>query len=127
MRHSIEHDPEKRCFFVTLEGETAAEGILAAVEDLVNHPRWRPGYHALFDNRKLCGAGVPNDGVEKISYRFISLKERLGNGRCALVMGTEIDFGLGRAWEMITEDEVDMSIQIFREIGNALAWIEAAP
>ena len=39
-------------------------------------------------------------------------------------MNREVDFGIARAWENITQDDVDIKIYVFREMEEAIAWLE---
>lgn len=125
MRYSLELDVARRCFTVITQGEGNAEGLMASMEAVAHHPQWRVGYSVLVDHRKLCLAELSNSGIENISHGFIELRKAFGDGRCAIVLAKDVDFGLARAWEMITADEVAMAIHIFRDIDKARCWIEA--
>jgi hypothetical protein len=39
-------------------------------------------------------------------------------------MKREIDFGIARAWEIVTDSDVDISINVFRQIDKAIDWLE---
>lgn len=123
MRHRIAYDEERALFIVTTEGAGQPAGIIAFLDAILAHPRWRPGLSILLDHRKLSIEGIQSPGIEEVSRYFVAIGPRLGNGRIALVMNKDVDFGIARAWEMITEDEVAISIRVFRNIDQARGWV----
>ena len=39
-------------------------------------------------------------------------------------MNRDIDFGIARAWELVTATEVDMQIRVFKRIDDAKRWLQ---
>ena len=109
---------------VTTHGEASVQGILAFLDDIVSHPAWKPGRQILLDHRDLDLKKIPQDGISKVSQYFVKLKPKLGAGKIALVMNRDIDYGIARAWELMTADDVDISIFVFRSIKDAVRWLE---
>ena len=52
-----------------------------------------------------------------------SMGESMGSGNCALVMSKELDYGLARMWQMMTEEHVEMEIDVFMSIDEAKDWV----
>ena len=123
MKHIITVDPDHEKFTVTTEGEGSADGIIAFLKDIVGHPQWQPGNDILLDHRNLRLEKIKMDGIEKVSFFFKTIGGKLGNGRLALVMHRDIDFGIARTWEILTADDVDIEIEVFRSIDAAQAWL----
>ncbi len=111
------------CFIVTTEGQGDVTGIVAFLDDLIADPQWRPGLHILLDHRRLDIATITTEGIEQVSHYFRKIGPRLGGGSIALVMHKDIDFGIARAWELVTEAHVDMRIGVFRSLEEARRWL----
>lgn len=123
MRHSLQVDQSNGLFLITTEGDATVEGIIAFLDDIVAHPLWRSGMSILLDHRNLSISNISAKGVEQVSDYFAGLNQSLGNGKIALVMTRDVDFGMARAWEIMTSDRTNMRINILRSMENAQAWI----
>jgi hypothetical protein len=38
-------------------------------------------------------------------------------------MNREVDYGVARAWEIVTEGDVDAEIHVFRQLDQAVNWL----
>lgn len=124
MQYKLDVDAPRERFRIVTEGEGTAEGIIDFLNAIVAHPRWKPGWSILLDHRKLSIKSIQVDGIEWVSGHFAGISDRLGTGKCALVMNREIDFGIARAWENVTADRTQMQISVFRTIDEAEAWLD---
>lgn len=122
MIHTLEVD-KNGCFFIQTEGDGDVEGIIAFLKDIISHPQWKPGNNILLDHRALSINAISVSGINEVSAYFKSIADKLGNGKIALVMSREVDFGIARAWENITTDDVDIKIYVFRELEKAISWL----
>ena len=122
MKHSLKID-ENGFFTVKTEGDGDVEGIIVFLKDIISHPQWKPGSKILLDHRVLSIDAITASGIEEVSAFFKTIASELGNGRIALVMNRDIDFGIARAWENITEYDVDIEINVFRELEKAINWL----
>lgn len=111
-------------FTVTTQGRGSVEGIVAFLDDIVAHAQWRPGLNVLLDHRRLDIDAITVEDIDRISAHFQKIGPQLGDGRIALVMGRDIDFGIARAWELVTRKYVDMAIGVFRSIEEARTWLD---
>ena len=123
MKHHLEVSEDGSLFTVKTEGEGDVEGIIAFLKDITSHPRWKPGNFILLDHRALKIDKITAIGIEDVSGYFKSISPELGEGKIALVMNREIDFGIARAWENVTDYDVDIKIHVFREIEKAISWL----
>ena len=123
MQHTIKADSTHNQFTVTTEGEGTVEGIIAFLKDIIAHSQCKPGVRILLDHRKLRVDKIKMSGVERVSSFFKAIGSKLGAGKLALVMQRDIDFGIARAWEILTADDVDIQIEVFRSIDEARAWL----
>jgi|GEM_PF-1074191 len=124
MKHTLEVSEDGLLFTIVTEGAGDVLGIIAFLKDIISHPHWRPGKHILLDHRALNIDGISASGIEDVSFYFISIADKLGNGKIALVMNRDIDFGIARAWESITNLDVDIEIHVYRKMNDAMNWLK---
>jgi hypothetical protein len=124
MKHSLNINEDESLFTIITEGEGDVKGIIAFLKDIISHPKWKPGKFILLDHRALRIDKVTVSGIDEVSIFFKSIANELGNGKIALVMKRDIDFGIARAWEIVTDSHVDISINVFRDIDKAIDWLE---
>ena len=124
MKHTLKVSENGLFFTISTEGDGDVEGIIAFLKDIISHPQWRPGNHILLDHRALKIDAITESGIENVSAYFKSITDKLGNGKVALVMTRDIDFGIARAWENITAYDVDTKVYVFRELEKAISWLK---
>ncbi len=123
MKHSLKVSEDGLVFTVTTEGNGDVEGIIIFLNDIISHSQWRPGLKILLDHRELKLDSMKVSGIEEVSKYFRSIAEKLGHAKVALVMKRDIDFGIVRAWEGVTEHGLDTKIYVFREMEKAINWL----
>ena len=123
MKHTLSINEDGLLFTVKTEGDGDVMGIIAFLDDIIAHPRWKPGRSILLDHRDLKIDQITTSGIKKVSDYFKSIGNELGTGKIALVMKREIDFGIARAWEILTDSDVDIRIHVFRRIEEAVDWL----
>lgn len=123
MQHILKIDPDLDLFIVETEGDGTVQGIIAFLDDIISHPSWRPGRFVLLDHRRLTLDKISHQGVEQVSDYFASISDDLGNGKIALVMNRDVDFGITRAWENMTMDRTSMRTHVCRSLEQARAWL----
>lgn len=124
MNHTLEVTEDGDKFTIRTKGDGDVKGIIAFLKDIISHPEWEPGKKILLDHRDLKLDKITVSGIEEVAVFFKSITSELGNGKIALVMTREIDFGIARAWEMVTEFDVGISIHVFRQIDKATDWLK---
>lgn len=110
-------------FTVIAEGMADVQGVISFINGIVDHPEWKPGNKIFIDCRKMMTNELSQSELQFISDHFLSVEKRLGNGKLALLMNREIDFGKARAWENITEDSVKIKTNVFLNVENAKSWL----
>ena len=123
MKHALKVSDDGLIFTVVTEGKGDVEGIIAFLKDIISHPQWEPGKRILLDHRALEIDDISASGVEDVAFYFVSISDKLGDGKIALVMNRDIDFGIARAWESITNLDVDITIHVYRKLDDAIYWL----
>jgi len=109
---------------VTLSGPIAIDRWKEAYHQLLSHPDFRKDMNTLWDFRAVekIHTMEPSD-MHAIAREVTDHAEQRGTGRVALVMAREVDFGLARMYELMSDGLVPLSIQVFRDLGKAEAWL----
>ena len=124
MKHTLSVNEDGSLFTIRTEGDGDVKGIIAFLKDIISHPKWKPGQFVLLDHRALKIDNISRGGIEEVFVFFKSIANELGNGKIALVMKRDIDFGIARAWEIVTESDVGISIYVFRQLDKAIDWLK---
>ena len=107
---------------VTARGDLVASDIRDAAAQVYGDPLFRPGMNTLLD---LTGARptVTAENVRTI-VSFVSRNiEVRGKGRCALVTGREVDYGIARMAQTYMEP-IGIEAMVFREMEDAERWLD---
>jgi hypothetical protein len=115
---------EDRFARVTLSGPIAIDKWKEAYHQLLSHPDFRKDMDTLWDFRAVEEIHTlqPSD-MHAIAREVTDRAEKRGAGRVALVMAREVDFGLARMYELMSDGLVPLSIRVFRDLGEAEAWL----
>jgi hypothetical protein len=77
----------------------------------------------LIDYRQLKIPEINRDNLEDISIRLGNLIQQIRAGRIALFAQSDIQFGLGRQFQVIAEQRVPAPIEVFRDEVKAIEWL----
>ena len=84
-------------------------------------PDYPIGTPELLDVRAVTEVDVTGADIRRVAER-----ERLGPtriSRMAIVTGSTVGYGLSRMFQMLA-DEAEYEIEVFRELDDALKWLE---
>ncbi|MBI1371862.1 MAG: hypothetical protein GC159_03760 [Phycisphaera sp.] len=113
--------PDEGIMYVTRSGAIDTQDEIAALDARKADPDFRPGLGVLVDCRDV----KPDDSVEVIHYLAKHANqhaERLRCGAVAIVVSTDVEFGMARMYEMLTE-ATHPHTEVFRDPDAALAWL----
>ena len=123
MRFEISYVEQGNYLLAEITGGANLDLLKTLVSDALQHPKWDEFIPTLVDCRGFSANNLSSDDVYELSELCKSLGTHLGSGGCALVMSKELDFGLARMWQMMTEGHIEMPIEIFRDIDEAREWV----
>jgi hypothetical protein len=95
---------------------------LAMVKDIVSRPFWRSGRDAFFDHRSLAFEGTGYAEMNAAAATHRGFDEQIGAGRAAILMNNRADYGVGRIFDLLTEDGVLAVIRVFTDAAEA--WLK---
>jgi hypothetical protein len=125
MRYEFFFQKDRSIVEIRAFGQATAAGFAELNINLVEHRDWTPGMNVLGDFRKLDLSDLTIDDAQESSNFAQTLSERFGSGKIACVMKKDIDYGIARMWEMLTQNGVSVEIRVFRSISAARTWLRA--
>lgn len=120
----MEYEIQFLTSFVAIQvvGGVTVQGIAKLHDALVYDVRWHPGLPILFDYGRASTAGLDRWAVERMAAVTRAHGPRLGSGRCAVVVGSEVGYGIMRMHELLCDD-VALETFVFRDFPSALRWL----
>lgn len=126
MAFTIEVDPDERLGTVVITGVVDAPLILGAIEGLVDHPAWAPGFAALWDFRQTDRVSFDIEDLDRVTGRTRDLGGRIGTGRGAFVLHRELDQDIAAIIFRRVRSE-GRERRTFNHVDHALAWLREEP
>lgn len=122
---TIEYELHYRDSFFEIEthGEAEAWKFGEFLARMLSDERWKPGRSFLTNHTDLDAGSLTVKGIREIATYCIESRERFGHGRCAVVVGRDLEFGLARMWGVFVDDEWDVAAAVFRSREEAVAWL----
>lgn len=125
MNWTIEFIEENGFVLIEAEGHFTGQDNMAMLEDLLHQEYWKPDTSILLDNRRR---DYDDDGlafVKKSSLNFIKKNAAIGCSKIAILMKSVADFGLGREFELLTDEEMCADVRVFLNEKQAFNWIRS--
>jgi hypothetical protein len=123
MEYKLFLNKEHSYFVTEASGTVDTQGLLNLFEKIIKHEDWYTGLNTLINFSEITLVTLKSDEISQISNMTKSLKKVLGDGRCAFVMNQQVDYGLARMFQMMTEPHVDFQIEIFTSLTEAETWL----
>jgi hypothetical protein len=108
---------------VRTSGVFTAPEHLRMVEDIVGRQEWRPGHPILFDHRNLSFDDVRYEDMVSARDNHFAHESDIGNARSAMLMKSAADYGVGRQFQMLVEDQAAVVLQVFTDESVAREWL----
>lgn len=110
---------------VVLEGVFSTSDWEKAFHAMLAEPGFRPGMSTLWDFRSVEGIrSVTKRDLQAILVATAAHATDRGKGHTALVMNSDLAFGLGRMFEMMSESELSIKLRVFRDREQAEYWLK---
>lgn len=114
-------DYEKDLTVHTVEGAVAVEEIL---EETVAYYRGRSTSRILWDLSNAEVGNIPTEKVEWLVKQEKKFAELQGIGRIALLFADPFSFGMGRMYEIMTENEnFPIEVRSFKDKALCFRWL----
>jgi ATP phosphoribosyltransferase regulatory subunit HisZ len=112
-------DMERRLVMSTATGVLTLADALAHQEELSKDPEFDPSFSQLMDATQITEVALEGEDVRKLAQRTIFSPE----SRRAILVKSDLAYGLGRMFEILRETRGEHGIRIFRNPDEALDWV----
>lgn len=120
MTYSI--DAESRLVRIIGSGRVDDADMVQCIKDLRADPRLEPDMNTLSDMRGI-EVGFTSQGVARMLGVMQATSQRRSAAKAAIVVESDVAFGMGRMVEMRSEEHAEPSFRIFREMTEACRWL----
>jgi hypothetical protein len=108
---------------VIVEGSFNLADHERKIEELTGQDYWLPGIKVLLDLREADSTHMSYKDMRGLADSYAS-NERLADcWKFALLMGKLADFGIGRQFEILTDEKIPGEIKVFLDEGQAIHWL----
>ena len=110
-----------------IEAITHGDGDVAVFQQLLGgvleHPDWEKGYGVLIDHSDLNTAPLTVGGMAALADMIKIARTDLGKSKMAIFVPDDLQYGLGRMWQVFVENKWDGASEIFRSKADAIRWL----
>jgi hypothetical protein len=104
-------------------GDAAVDELHAWVEGVVADPRFRENMKVLLDHTNTRWWALSNDEVRQRAGLLVAESEKIGLQRIAFVVGTPVDYGIGRMLNAQIAGRVSFVSEIFQSLQAGREWL----
>jgi len=109
----------------TVNGKVTYEGLIKALEEMLDDPNFRKGANNLWDFRNVDSDRLTSVDIRGFASFIEKNKERRGEGyKVVFVVARDVDFGLARMYEAFA-GRLPFTVMVCRSMDEALSWIRA--
>ena len=122
MSVEIKYDQNRKVLDIIVSGLSDADDLSSALEHIINSGDYPPNTDAIWD--------VRNSDLSNANFQFVSelvkirsrfMKRR--DCRSALIVSSEVQYGLCRMFEMLSEGKISQQLRVFRDYKEGEQWL----
>jgi hypothetical protein len=122
---TVEHDSAARLVQVTVTGQASPELFREALAALTASGEFPADIDTLWDLRAVDFQGIDDRFVRTLVGIRRGEYATRGQARVAILVGNDLQFGLGRQFELIAGDAM-AGVGVFRTPEEARAWLRGS-
>ena len=127
MHWSIEYLQRHDYVHVAVQGAFAPGDFDRLHKEIVRHRDWRPGLNILFDDTDLDTDNLYTADVEYIAELIAAMKSDYEQSKMAIVVGSDVQYGLARQLQALTESQTGTQMRVFVNEDEAANWLRTEP
>jgi len=124
MHWSIEYLEPHDFVHVALKGALAPGDFDRVNKEIVSHEAWRPGLNILFDDTELDTDNIYTSDMEYIAELIAAMKADYEHSKMAIVVSSDVQYGLARQLQSMTEAQTGTQIRVFINEEEASSWLK---
>ena len=125
MKFEILCDEQQGLFIAQTEGPIQLEDEELMIMGILAHPQWSSDFNLLFDHTESTLEHLLAIDIQKLSDLIKSYSAELQISKLAMVLSSDLNYGLGRMLEAYTSDYMACEIAITRTRKEAESWLTA--
>ncbi len=125
MKAEIRVEPANSIIRVNFAGEFDIEYYRSFYVKLVNRKDFKPGINMIWDISGLDLKKINTDLVMELGVISIENAKKRGNGKTAIVAGSDHQFGTARMFGSLYMNSLPVRFHPFRTLDEAEKWIES--
>lgn len=95
-----------------------AEDFFNFISEFPDHEDYEKGFGILVDLRDASEIKLSTSDIERIVRLSENIREKRGNGDCAIVVYNDLSYGLARMFQSMSCN-ADYTIQVFKDLKDA--------
>jgi hypothetical protein len=103
----------------TAAGVLTKADVIGHQDQLLKDPDFDPSFSQLSDLSHVTGFDVTGADMREMTERTIFSSE----SRRAVIVSSELAYGLSRMFEIFRESKGERGIRVFRKLEDALDWV----
>jgi hypothetical protein len=115
------HEPA-HFLHITVTGEVTPVAEQEMYNTISADPRYVKDINILVDRRDSTMKMVGKD-VRDFVVKLKPMTEQFGKPRIAVVVGSTVDYGMHRMFQLFAEGVIKHDYHVFRDLDKALAWL----
>ncbi|MCL7486910.1 MAG: hypothetical protein M8357_01890 [Desulfobulbaceae bacterium] len=119
MKYQIKKEDNLPYYLVQLSGPLCLDQLEKCYVEIINHPQWKPDTDILWDAQQCIFDHLDSEDLNSIGTMTLKYKEKRGRGKAAWVVAREIDFGVSRMFDILSEGKVAFHFRVFKNMQNA--------
>ncbi len=116
-------DEELRIIVHVLTGELTPDEVLESQQELYGNGDHDPAIAVLWDCRDAKATNLSFTDMSELVQRSKPLWSTMGTGRTAILTGSIADYGMGRMYELLSE-QMPREVRAFQRYDEALTWLK---
>jgi len=124
MHWSIEYLEPHDYVHVAIRGPFTSGDFDRMNKDILSHKAWRPGLNILFDDTEMDTDNIYTSDIEFIAELIAAMRSDYGHSKMAIVVSSDVQYGLARQLQSMTEAQTGTQIRVFINEEEAASWLK---
>ncbi len=116
---------EYKIRITTITGKISFDDLVAALSKIYSNPEQSKLPNSVWDLRQADVSSFTNNQIQNLVSFVTSQWELKPNLRSAIVVGSDLNYGLSNIYQKILEYSSPIYVRVFKDYDKALAWLKS--